>query len=311
MKSCCILILTYKGQKHLEYLLPTVRACVAATTAYAVRVLIVDNGEHQPTRAWVQKHFSEFEFDFSPVNAYLFSLNAYVSKLSEDYVLILNDDMRMESDVLNHTLPLLDRNEQLFAVNCRIRDWDDTYDASFVRTLHYRRGWYYSIWTKPNDNLVRYTLYGGGGSAVFRTAMFNELEGFDHIYYPAYCEDLDLGHRAWHKGWPTVFCPAAILYHREGATIGEQFKASLLRQKIYKNQVVWMVKNGNKKGFLLWFFILLPYRLLIGRLVSRDANRALWDALGWLPTAIKARKSAIMSDIQLIELLNTEYSHEK
>src|SRR6266850_1764818 len=47
---------------------------------------------------------------------------------------------------------------------------------------------------------------------------FIELGGFNRLFYPAYGEDLDLGFRAWRRGWRCIFEPASVVYHRESAS---------------------------------------------------------------------------------------------
>lgn len=315
MKSCTFLILTYKGKHHLKFLLPTVRDVIEATKGYQLKVLIVDNGRDKPTRNFVETQFPEFEFEYSPANDYLFALNPYMQRIESDYVFLLNDDIKLHAEVLNEALPLLDNDSRLFAVHCHVRDWDNTYSAEGIRKMNYQRGWMQNFWFKENEKeAVRHTLYAGGGTSVFRTQMFNELRGFDTLFRPAYCEDLDLGHRAWQQGWKVVQHPRAILYHREGGTIADQFKANQLEQKVIKNQILWMVKNVNYPGFLFWFLLLLPYRLLLGWRVHKNSFAALYKALPRIPKALRRRskrKHIKLKDKQLISLLNTEHQSEK
>jgi len=312
MKSCTILILTYKGKHHLEHLLPTVVETIENSANYKIDVLIVDNGCDETTKNYVKTNFPDFRYEFSPVNDYLFSLNHFVEKINSELTFILNDDMRLHKDVLNYILPVIAADKQLFAVNCRIRDWDDTCDTAFVRKLIVKRGWLQSSWTGSIAKDIRYTLYGGGGAAVFRTEYFNALGGFDNLFRPAYCEDLDLGHRAWQMGWKIVFHPKAILFHREGGTIKDQFKANELSQRIFKNQILWMVKNGNYPNFLFLFFIMLPYRLLTGWRVNKNAYFALWKAVPKLIKAVKKRKKLskdTICDAELLKILDTTYQN--
>ncbi len=313
-KLCTLLILTYKGKHHLEHLLPTVKTATDNTSDYKTDVLIVDNGKDETTKSFVKNNFPDYRYEFSPVNDYLFSLNPFVEKIKSEFVFILNDDMKLHPDVLNQTLSIISKDKNLFAVTCNVRDWDDTYTTAFPRKLYIKRGWMTSKWEKENyEACLKHTLYAGGGAAVFRTKAFNKLKGFDSLFRPAYVEDLDLGHRAWHAGYKIVYNPKAVLFHREGGTIHDQFKADKLTQNIYKNQILWMVKNGNFKGFLLWFLLLLPYRILTTRSVNENSNKALLMSLPKIPTALIKRfkkPKAYINDKQLIKILNTEYSYE-
>jgi len=314
MGSCTILILTYKGKHHLELLLPTVRESISNYHGkMRIDVMIVDNGRDEATRDFSQDNFPEFHYDFSAVNDYLFSLNAYISRLETDFVLILNDDMRMDKEVLNELIPVISNDSSLFAVTSRIMDWDGIYTASAVRTARYKRGWVYSYYLNPSETQTKYTLYPGGGAAIFRTALFNLLKGFDPLFRPAYYEDADLGVRAWQKGWKTLYHPKAILFHREGGTINDQFKKNRLEQTIYKNQILWMIKNARHPGFLGWFFLLLPYRLLIYFFNSRNHFRALLNSFAKIPDALLKRRelSIRASDTEWLGMLNLPYAGQQ
>ncbi|MCX6239073.1 MAG: glycosyltransferase [Bacteroidia bacterium] len=309
MTHCTILILTYKGKHHLEYLLPTVKIAIDNTQQYNFNVLIIDNGQHIPTREWVNQNFSDYGYEFSPVNDYLFSLNAYIAKLMSEFVFVLNDDMKFNPNVLSLLMPVIENDSNLFGVMCQIMDWDGNYEASGVRVLSYSFGWAKNEWVKFTDKKLRYTLYGGGGATLYRTSMLNELKGFDTLYRPAYAEDLDLGHRAWHKGWATLYYPNAILYHREGGTIKDQFKTNRLTQNIFKNRILWMARNANKRFFLIQFIILLPWRIITGWKVDRNSYLALLKALPRIPVAVFKRfiDSSTTNDVEIMDYLGKEY----
>ena len=128
MATCTILILTYKGKHHLELLLPTVEIAVQNYKGKTdIDVMIVDNGCDESTREFTKLHYPQYHYYFSPENDYLFSLNSFIKKLSSDFVFMLNDDMKLEKNVLNELLPVIEKDEELFAVTCRIMDFEGTY----------------------------------------------------------------------------------------------------------------------------------------------------------------------------------------
>src|SRR5580698_11504174 len=119
MASCTILILTYKGKHHLELLLPTIKAAIDYYKGDPLPdVMIVDNGSDESTRQFTQLHYPEYKYLFSPINDYLFSLNEYIKQLPAEYVFMLNDDMKLEKNVLNELIPLIEKDKDLFAVTC-------------------------------------------------------------------------------------------------------------------------------------------------------------------------------------------------
>ena len=71
-----------------------------------------------------------------------------------------------------------------------------------------------------------------------------ELGGFNRLFYPAYCEDLDLGFRAWRRGWRSVFEPASLVFHRDNGSWGEMAES--------------IVSPLNFRGQLLFTWLSLP-----------------------------------------------------
>lgn len=310
MSDCTILILTYKGIKHLKFLLPTIKETIENSHSFSYDVLIVDNGCDEETRTFVINEFPEFTIQDAKENDYLFSLNSIVKNLNTAYVFILNDDMKLHPEVLNKIMPVIKNDSQLFSVGCNVLDWEGKESTVGVRVMEYSRGWMHSYFVELKDKEIRYTLYGGGGAAVFNTDYFNRLNGFNPLMRPAYGEDLDLGHRAWHRGWYSVIHPAAYLYHREGGTIHAQFKSDELEQKTSKNVILWMLRNVNMKGFLFYFFILLPVRFIRWRKLHYNLYIALKMAIPKFGTAIRQRissKRSKMNDQEIIQTLNKIY----
>lgn len=309
-RTCTVLILTYKGLKHLELLLPTIKNAIENTVFFSFEVLIVDNGKDKETSKYVNSNFPEYRIEPAPSNDYLFSLNDFVANLTTPFVFILNDDMKLEAEVLNKIMPLISNDESLFSVGCNVLNWEGTETTVGVRKMNYQKGWMRTYFEEIKDRKLRYTLYGGGGAAVFRTSYFNELNGFNELYRPAYCEDLDLGHRAWRKGWKSILHPEALLYHRDGATIKQQFTSDALEQKILKNQLLWMIRNVRINGFLFYFFLFLPVRLLKWKKLNQNLYIAFKMAVPKLGLALKQRigeSPSMMSDEKIMNYLNKEY----
>ena len=309
---CTIVVLTFSGEIHLKYLLPTIEEAIDSTSDYKINVLVVDNAQSIDTKSFVEYKYPSVGYFSSPVNEYLFSLNPVVKEIKSPLVFILNDDMKMHKDALRHTIPLMIENENLFSVNCKVMNWDGEGQQSNVRELRYsKNSWMESFWSQKIYDEPAYTLYGGGGFAMFRTALFNNLGGFDNLFKPAYCEDLDLGHRSWHLGYENIFHPKAILYHRDGATIKEQFENDSLSILIYRNRILEMLKNSRFNSFLFNFLIYQPYRLLFGWRVDILNWKALWSALPRLYKALKKRRiiNQEKSEKEIIDMIGKTYNY--
>ena len=89
---------------------------------------------------------------------------------------------------------------------------------------------------------------------LYDAAKLEALAGFDEIYQPAYVEDLDLGVRAWLRGWPSVYCAEARVLHEHRATTSRYFSPEDLDRALETNYVQFLARAiGDPETFSrLW-----------------------------------------------------------
>jgi GT2 family glycosyltransferase len=211
VKSVCLAILNYNGKKHLEHLLPT--ACTAAKTfSGTCAVVVLDNQSTDDDVAWVEREFPSVEAIVAPKNDFLFSYNWLAQKRTEDILVLLNNDLKVDHDFL---APLVRHFESsdVFSVSARSYDWNGTAVTSGPARLKFKNGFY--SWNFDTEvQQTRHTLFTSGGFMAVDRNKFLELGGFNRLFAPAYCEDVDLGFRAWRRGWRCIYEPASIVRHR-------------------------------------------------------------------------------------------------
>jgi GT2 family glycosyltransferase len=285
MPSCAIIILNWNGILHLKYLLPSVQAAVARHAA-PVSVVVVDNRSTEPDVAWMREHYPNVEVTVAERNDYLFSLNSVVAARKEEVVLLFNNDMRVEPDFI---APLLEyfQDPEVFAVVPKILDWDGTFNTTGPRQAEvHRMRFLYRF--RPEVETASHTLDGGVGA--FRREYFVALGGYDPLYRPGYWEDVDLGYRAWARGWKCIYEPRSVVYHRVNGTFGEMIPAGRLRQLDIRNQMLFTVKNVGGWSFALAhlaFLILLVIRAWMAG--NQDTTLGLLRGVRLLPRALRGR----------------------
>jgi GT2 family glycosyltransferase len=259
LKSCAI-ILNYNGLEHLKVCVPSVIAA-ANRVDQGCEVVVVDNASNDKSVEWLREKKFKVQLIQSKRNECLFSLNAVVKNRPEDIVVILNNDMRFDSDFIRVMLRhFIDPN--VFAVTSKVFNWDGR-SVSVGRSLGYiKRFWFYKSWDS-NTSGACLSLYAGGGNAAFRNDMFLELGGFDPLFWPGYSEDMDLSYRAWRRGWKVVYEPKSFIYHHVGATFRKQYRSEdSLTRLIYRNQILFTAKNIGSVVFVSIYLLLLPIRAL-------------------------------------------------
>lgn len=215
MVSVCLAILNFNGKKHLEYLLPT--ACAAANRFRGgCTVVVLDNQSTGDDVAWIQREFPSVQAIVAPRNDFLFSYNGLAQDRAEDILVLLNNDLKVDPDFL---APLVRHFEfpDVFSVSARSYDWDRTVITSGPAQLAFRNGFYSWNFDTQRQNTC-HTLFTSGGFMAVDRKKFVELGGFNRLFYPAYCEDVDLCFRAWHRGWRCIYEPDSIVCHRHQAS---------------------------------------------------------------------------------------------
>jgi GT2 family glycosyltransferase len=130
---------------------------------------------------------------------------------------------------------------------------------------------------EPNEDGTP-VLYGSGGCSMYDTARLRELGGFDEVYRPAYVEDLDIGYRAWMRGWPTVFCAGAQVEHRHRATTSRYYTSEYLDYLVERNYLRFLVRATGDIFPELWRAAIerLEARAAQGDKAARRAMRTAW-----------------------------------
>lgn len=72
--------------------------------------------------------------------------------------------------------------------------------------------------------------YGSGACLIVRRSAFLHVGGFDPLYFPAYCEDIDLAFRLAERGLRTVYEPAATVIHAGAASTDRTTRDRLIER---------------------------------------------------------------------------------
>jgi GT2 family glycosyltransferase len=76
------------------------------------------------------------------------------------------------------------------------------------------------VWAEDHDQFPEGPVFSAnGGSAAYRRAMLADVGLLDDSFYFS-LEDVDLGWRAQLRGWPCMYVPNAVVYHKLSATGG-------------------------------------------------------------------------------------------
>ncbi len=312
MTSATIVIPSRNGRPMLERCLPALQQAIAAAGGNH-SILVVDDGSTDDTAEFVSTTFPSVELVRIRKNGFARACNTGVLRAQTEAVVLLNNDIVVESDFLP---PLLDALQEtgVFAVSAKFLDPE----GSLENVLGNRTR---AVWKQGLLEIVhemeptRLTTRGpqfytqGGAMACWRRT-FIDLGGFDTLYEPFYWEDVDLSYRAWKRGLKILYEPNAVCRHYQSATTARDYSARYLRQVSLRNSYLFLWKNLTEARLLAKHLAHIPLRaardiLLTGREME---YAALLGALRKLREAaarrVIERSFAVISDSEVMRQAN-------
>ena len=170
------------------------------------------------------------------------ALRYVLNKGDADYIWLLNNDTVVEPDSLSHLVHCFadDKTEQVGIVGAKIRYY---HDPAVIQCI---AGAYYNKWLGYSRQIGNHQLDQGQydwsvikpdliiGACMLISAHFLQVVGLLNEEYFLYFEEQDWAERAKRKKFKLHYTTQAIVYHKEGSTIGaNQWKGSSLFSDFY------------------------------------------------------------------------------
>jgi GT2 family glycosyltransferase len=238
-----VVIPSRNGKALLEAQLPGIVADMAST---AGEVVVADNGSNDGTEDWLRGQWPQVVIEISPEPlSFASAVNRGIGRAQFSHVCLLNNDMQIEPGFFAALRKAFDAVPDLFCATAQIRfppgvRREETGKAVMAQP-------------SPEDFPIRcdepaegedgtWVLYGSGGCSVYDAAKLRALGGVDEAYAPAYEEDLDLGYRAWLRGWPSVYVAGAVAEHRHRATTSRYYSEEELATVLELNYLRFLAR---------------------------------------------------------------------
>jgi len=225
------------NQRHLmDFCLPP----LLAEAGDRHRVLVVDDASTDDTVAYLRASYPQVRVvALSRNQGFGGAVRAGIAASDTPLFALINTDVQVRPGWLAVILPHFDRPDT-FAVCSRI----DLPGGSQMETGNVAAAWsgilepYHVPPARPGP-----ILYAGGASSVYDRAKYDALGGFETVYRPMYFEDIELGYRAWRRGWRSLFEPNASVYHQRRAWIGARFNDAQASETFLRNGLLFVWKN--------------------------------------------------------------------
>lgn len=186
-------------------------------------VIVVDNGSTDETRAALKRDWPRVtvvQLDYN--HPFTRAVNLGVAAAHGDHVVLLNNDVDLRPDCLEHLVSPLDRNPGVGSVAAVLLTPDErAIDSVGVTTDVTLAGFPRLQGLPPERTRENRPLLTGpeGTTAAYRRVAWEQVGGLDESIH-AYMEILDLAWRLREAGWATECAPEAIGVHLGSATFG-------------------------------------------------------------------------------------------
>jgi len=255
-----IIIPNWNGKRLLEKNLPVVIKACQEWPKVGWEVIVVDDASTDDSIAFLKENYPQIKIVVHRRNQrFAAACNSGVKKARGEIVVLLNNDVAPEQVFLK---PLIKhfKDSEIFAVGCKEKSVKKGRIIYSGRGLgNFKRG--FLVHWRAKDQNKTDTLWATAGSMAVDRKKWLKLGGMDTLFQPAYWEDIDLSWRARKKGWKILFEPKSVINHQHETTNILAFGKKQMKKFAYKNQFLFVWKNGSV-SMLLRHLFWLPYHLL-------------------------------------------------
>lgn len=181
--------------------------------------------------------------------------NDAVSKAKGELIVMLNNDIYPHKNYIKNSLVHFS-DSNVYGVG-----FSELGNENWAR--FYWSGGY--LQHEPGLDVKKTHITGwlSGGGSIVRKDLFQKLGGFDSVYEPFYCEDLDLGYRAWKSGYTLLWEPKCVVEHKHESTMSK-FPKSTLNYVKERNRLLTVWRNIEDPNLLFTNKLAIIGRVLSG-----------------------------------------------
>jgi len=281
MKIVSIIIPHYNGKDLLYNCIDSIYNNI---TIENFEIIVVDNASTDDSVKHIETSFPEVIIVKNKNNVgYSGGCNIGAENANGKYLLFLNNDTEHSNQWIEKLVNFLDENPDVFSAQPKIlninnKEYFDYAGGAGGFIDHfcfpYVKGRIFNTLEKDTGqyNQQSKIFWSSGAAMIVRADIFNQLNGFDEIYF-AYMEEIDLCWRAQALGYKIFSIPDSLIYHYGKQTIKENtIKSHYLN---HRNSWILFFKNSHTfdYGILIIKRLILDWMALVYSLLTLDVRR--------------------------------------
>lgn|GEM_PF-2589956 len=226
---------------------------ISSSVGVAVRVIVVNNGVPSKVTKLVKSYdFVDCIIENQENEGFGGACNIGMEKVSTDFPILLNSDIVLKPDTLRLMIDVMESQPKIGICASVLVDEYGRYEESgrvltkqgnsiaINGTQRFRLG---------VDHGISIVPYASFACVSIRKSAFDQTDGFDPIFWPAYSEDLDLAIQFFQLGYVSAISLGSVALHIQGSSTKELEHLDQIKEK---NRVALLNKHSK-------FFEKVPY----------------------------------------------------
>lgn len=262
-----VIILSWNCRAYLQKCVEA----VLAQTYSEIELILVDNGSHDGSAAFLKSQYPAFLLVENEHNiGFAAGMNLGIRRATGEYILPLNVDVFLQEDYVAIAVEQGMRRESRIGMVCgKVFRYDHGKTQQLADVGKYLVG-RMTMKNSQNSEKEEFVFGPNGSCPLYRRKMLEDTElprnqFYDEAYF-AYAEDLDLHWRAQIAGWRCLYLPNLISWHVHSASVGGNVrlidKPAFFQQLVLRNRHMNIIKNLPAALFLLYFPAIVLTELL-------------------------------------------------
>lgn len=236
-------------------------------------IIVIDNASSDDSTDYLKKNHPDIRLIENKTNrGYAAAVNQGIRSSKSEYILLLNNDVYLEKDSIQHLLNCIQTDKNIFGVSARIIQYHNPEKMDDAGDEYTLLGWTKRVgYGKSPDkyNFKREIFSACAAAAIYRRSILEKIGYLDENFF-AYLEDVDISYRARINGYKCFYTPQAVAYHVGSATTGSRYNAFKIKLAA-RNNIFLLYKNMpglqlllNLPFLLLGFFIKYIFFIIKG-----------------------------------------------
>lgn len=281
-----IIIVNWNGRKWLH-------DCLFSLKGQAYKkfeVILVDNASSDDSVSYVKKNFPWVTIIRNTTNRGFAGGNNDGLKISKgEYILLLNNDTKVEKDFLKNFIEAFDKIPNLGCVQSKLLLMNKPDETDLVGSYWTDSSFLYYYGYMKDASLKKYNtpmpfFSNKGASVLIKKKIIDKLGLFDDDFW-CYYEETDFCCRVWLAGYECWYWPKAVCYHAGGGT-SVIFENSIIQFHNFKNKLMSFIKNleGITLLQILPVYLILNIVISFGWLIIKRKPKhfsALYKSIWW------------------------------